>query len=599
MQKQGYGQEPKSFFVVFEAVKKFFLPIWSDRAYFRVTRGIFSIWALYSVLSVVRVKRITQSLEQSDYDRFVRFVGGFVGLVIVYQLLNLIVLKRWQVNIRILHQMNHLYLKKFFVMDHLVCESLWIGRLLHIVQAGFGERAELIVQMMMTIPRAVLWFITSARLIYEISWWYLLASLLAMTLVQIVVLWLQRFSLAIRKERVQASSEYTRQFVKMMSQKFEVLLNGKVDHEISQLDQRLDRIKYFAQKRHIYEHLAFNIPEVMITAIKIVFFFLIGLGIFHHTYQMADLFVIITVIGYFDSCIRELSNLTKQFIKKQPQLLELRDFFEQTPVITHISSWNQFIFDQGQITIQGLEYGYQWGLLFNQFSCTLKAGKVTALVGSSGAGKSTLVKLISGYIEPQEGTIYVDGQNLKNLKLESYYPYVGYLTQEPSVFDGTIRENLLYGAAVEDKNVSDERLREALEKAQADEFIRNMPKALDTQIGERGVKLSGWQRQRLAIAKIFLKDPRIVILDEPTSALDSVSEHLVSKALHQLFVGRTVIVIAHRLQTVKEADEIIVLGKNNSSSTQILERGTHEQLVKLGWQYAQLVDLQSGVVRDF
>lgn len=129
--------------------------------------------------------------------------------------------------------------------------------------------------------------------------------------------------------------------------------------------------------------------------------------------------------------------------------------------------------------------------MFNQFSCTLKAGKVTALVGSSGAGKSTLVKLISGYIEPQEGTIYVDGQNLKNLKLESYYPYVGYLTQEPSVFDGTIRENLLYGAAVEDKNVSDERLREALEKAQADEFIRNMPKALDTQIGERGVKLSG------------------------------------------------------------------------------------------------------------
>jgi ABC-type multidrug transport system fused ATPase/permease subunit len=166
----------------------------------------------------------------------------------------------------------------------------------------------------------------------------------------------------------------------------------------------------------------------------------------------------------------------------------------------------------------------------------------------------------------------IDGQEITEIRLDSYYPHIGYLTQEPSVFDGTIRENLLYSAR---NNPSKKKIDEAIDLAEC-QFIYELEHGLDTEIGERGIRLSGGQKQRLAIAKIFLKDPEIILLDEPTAALDSYSEEKVAKAFEHLFVGRTVIVIAHRLQTVKSADDIIVLEKGK-----IIERGTHKELLKL------------------
>ncbi len=207
------------------------------------------------------------------------------------------------------------------------------------------------------------------------------------------------------------------------------------------------------------------------------------------------------------------------------------------------------------------------------------------MVGLSGSGKSTLVKLIAGYLHPIDGAILVDGQNLAQVKLRDYYAHIGYLTQDPSVFDGTILENLTYGARSE---VSDEALKNAIEMAQC-EFIYEFKDGLTTEIGEKGVRLSGGQRQRLAIAKIFIKNPEIIILDEPTSALDSFSEEKINIAFHNLFQNRTVIVIAHRLQTVKEADEILVLEHG-----EIVERGNHTELVNQNGIYAKMLELQSG-----
>jgi len=162
---------------------------------------------------------------------------------------------------------------------------------------------------------------------------------------------------------------------------------------------------------------------------------------------------------------------------------------------------------------------------------------------------------------------------------------VGYLTQEPSVFDGTVIENLLY--AVE-KKPSKKQIETIIQQAHC-EFIYDLPNGIDTEIGERGIKLSGGQKQRLAIAKIFLKDPKIIILDEPTSALDSLSEQKITEAMHNLFRGRTVLIIAHRLQTVKHASEIIVI-----DTGKIIERGTHTSLVRKNGYYKKMLDLQSG-----
>jgi len=236
------------------------------------------------------------------------------------------------------------------------------------------------------------------------------------------------------------------------------------------------------------------------------------------------------------------------------------------------------------------------------------------------------MKILAGYMRPMEGKLLIDGQDITDIRLESYYPHIGYLTQEPSVFDGTIEENLLYSMSPEkssvhtttsqkekkknalhssllvsrnssNKNIKqdparEKKIAEAIELAEC-QFIYELEHGIKTEIGERGIRLSGGQKQRLAIAKIFLKDPEIILLDEPTAALDSYSEQKVATAFERLFAGRTVIVIAHRLQTVKSADDIIVLEKGK-----IVERGTHRQLLKLGGKYAGMVDLQSGVVRE-
>lgn len=168
------------------------------------------------------------------------------------------------------------------------------------------------------------------------------------------------------------------------------------------------------------------------------------------------------------------------------------------------------------------------------------------------------MKLLAGYMRPKKGKLLIDGQDIASIRLDSYYPHIGYLTQDPSVFDGTIEENLLYG--VRKAKVSKKEMDRAIELAEC-QFIYELEHGIKTEIGERGIRLSGGQKQRLAIAKIFLKNPEIILLDEPTAALDSYSEQKVAKAFEHLFVGRTVIVIAHRLQTVKSADDIIVLEK--------------------------------------
>lgn len=179
----------------------------------------------------------------------------------------------------------------------------------------------------------------------------------------------------------------------------------------------------------------------------------------------------------------------------------------------------------------------------------------------------------------------VDGFDLRTVNLSTFYSNIGYLTQDPQIFDGTIRENLLQGKTA---HAPESDITEALRKAQC-EFIFDLPEGLETEIGERGVKLSGGQKQRLAIAKIFLKNPHIILLDEPTSALDSFSEEKISQAFHNLFEGRTVLIIAHRLQTVKEADIILVL-----EGGKVVEEGRHAELVEKGGIYAKMLELQSG-----
>ena len=260
----------------------------------------------------------------------------------------------------------------------------------------------------------------------------------------------------------------------------------------------------------------------------------------------------------------------KLVFEHYPKLKAFWNFLDTTPNFENYYKGEKFTHGNGSIELNDIHFSYDDKKIFDNFNLKIKGGQKIAFVGKSGSGKTTIAKLITGFVTPQEGQVLVDGQDLSRVALKTYYRYVGYLTQEPMVFDGTIKNNLLY--SLPDKVasiVTDQQLYEALKNAECD-FITD----LYAEIGEKGIRLSGGERQRLAIAKLMLKNPEIIILDEPTSALDSFSEEAITRALDRLFKNKTVIIIAHRLQTVKKADLIVVLEKGK-----IVEQGTSSELI--------------------
>ena len=245
---------------------------------------------------------------------------------------------------------------------------------------------------------------------------------------------------------------------------------------------------------------------------------------------------------------------------------------------------------RGDFEFRDVNFEYDEGVpVLKGINFKAPAGTTTALVGSSGSGKSTLISLVAGFNFPKEGSILVDGTPLSELKLRSYRSHLGVVFQDNFLFDGTLAENIRFGAP----GATMEEIREAAHVAHCDEFIDRFDDGYDTVVGERGVKLSGGQRQRIAIARAILANPRVLILDEATSSLDSESEAQIQDGLASLRHGRTTFVIAHRLSTIQSADQILVI-----EGGEIVERGSHQELFDLDGRYRELYDRQYNLERN-
>lgn len=242
----------------------------------------------------------------------------------------------------------------------------------------------------------------------------------------------------------------------------------------------------------------------------------------------------------------------------------------------------------GTLSLEGASHRYPGSDddALHRIDLEIPAGTTVAFVGSSGSGKSTLLNLVLGFLRPSSGRMLIDGRDMQALDLRTVRRFVSVVPQGSVLFEGTIRDNVAYGLG----EIDDSRIERALRHANAWEFVRDQPHGWDTVVGERGARLSGGQRQRLAIARALVRDPRILLLDEATSALDPESEELVKDALGRLMSGRTTLVVAHRLSTVRQSDTIVVLERGR-----IVEQGSHDELLAIGGRYAQLHLTQAGL----
>ncbi|CAA6828143.1 MAG: ATP-binding cassette, subfamily B, bacterial [uncultured Thiotrichaceae bacterium] len=263
---------------------------------------------------------------------------------------------------------------------------------------------------------------------------------------------------------------------------------------------------------------------------------------------------------------------------------EMADVFNNTDIETESPHAKPITIKRGDIHFDQVDFAYNDTALFEQFSLHIKPGEKVALVGHSGSGKSTLTKLLFRFFDPQQGSISFDGHQANEFSLLSLRKQISMVPQQPELFHRSIRDNISLG-----KNITDDEIKDAAKRARCLEFIEQLSEGFETLVGERGVKLSGGEKQRIAIARAFLEDAPIVVLDEATSALDSLTEKEIQKAIFELIDQKTAIVIAHRLSTILHMDRIIVLDHGR-----IIEEGSHHQLLEKRGKYFEMWQHQSG-----
>ena len=310
-----------------------------------------------------------------------------------------------------------------------------------------------------------------------------------------------------------------------------------------------------------------------------------GLFLYAGRISFGDYSTFIVSVNLFISPVNTLINFMEQYQNGASGFKRFIEIMDEKPE-TDAPGAEELKDVEGVIDFKNVTYAYDTSKeVLHDVTLHIEKGQKLALVGPSGGGKTTLCHLLPNFYKlgPEDGTIMIDGKDIRTLTLESVRRSIGIVQQDVFLFAGTVRDNILYGKP----DATEAEMIEAAKRANIHDYVMTLEDGYDTEIGERGVKLSGGQKQRISIARVFLKDPAILILDEATSALDNTTEVLIQQSLDELCKGRTTLVVAHRLSTIRNADEIAVV-----SEGRVTERGTHEELMALGGTYSALYSLQ-------
>jgi len=574
---------------------------WFAKPVYRATLGIFI---------TLMVEFITHSIEIKDYVQAKSLVVVFVWVLIVYYVVLRFMRERWWIELThtVYDNIQKVWMKKFIQLDPSQTEKLWTGRLIDIIQKWISTRREMLVDTMTGGTVIIINIVFAFFMIIRAGGRYGAIFIVLFVGVHFFVRYINKFAIKRRKKRKAVMVEVTRQSVKIIMAKNEILQNNSIWLETTNLGKHLMKAQHYNKRLVRYLRWMFNSPQMVSNLLTAFVLLYAVISIPKWIFTFASFAGLLFLLWLLKSTLLRSVDLYKTMTSRFVHVEKMRDTFDKIPPIKGFDTWKNFDYIQWDIELQNVDFAYEDKSVFQWFDIKIQWSKKTALVGVSGSGKTTLMKLAAGYLFPDSGQVRIDGQDLSTVKLKQYYQHIGYLSQEPNVFDGSLLDNLSYW--VRDKSILKDlknlntddikklkaitlkklapKVYHAIKSAKC-EFIYDFPKWLLTQIWERGVRLSGGQKQRLAIAKIFLKDPQILLLDEPTSALDSISEEKISIALHNLFVGRTVMIVAHRLQTVKESDDIILFDQ-----WKIIERGTHKSLIELGGHYYKMLKLQSG-----